>query len=323
MRIFSSTYLVYRRAPQKLVSLCLLFPVILFLLARSYAKSHYYRDPTSKFFDPSRAYEQRYSDVRRREADNFVNVSSTKSFLRSSADPPLLCAGMPTIARPSGDVYVRTSVGSLLAGLKPHERDEIYLVPFVGHTNASVHPAFAEPWLHNVADFVLTYNSSRFLSHEQYVHIQELERERERTRLPDREKHLFDYTLVLKECDSVGAKYTAIFEDDILALDGWFHRMKRGLQEVERRTKLKGQSGCEFSIPRPRSSHSRLITTSLVQKHARILLTTSVLSVCLITVLFFISGRVSMLPLSEGVHEMTKYGCCAQAIVYPRNKVPK
>jgi hypothetical protein len=29
-----------------------------------------------------------------------------------------------------------------------------------------------------------------------------------------------------------------------------------------------------------------------------------------------------MLPLPEGVHEMTKYGCCAQAIVYPRNKVP-
>ena len=248
MRTLPSIYLIPGRASQKLVLLCLLVPVSLFLLARNYAASHYYRDPTSVFFDPSRAYEQRYSDVRRREADAFVNVSTTETFLRSSNSPPLLCAGMLTIVRPSGDVYFRASVGSLLAGLTHRERDEIYLVPFIGHTNASAHPVFTEPWLHNVADLVLTYNSSKFLSHEQYVHIQELEGERERTNLPDREKHLFDYTLVLKECENVGAKYVAIFEDDVLALDGWFHRMKKGLQEVERRTKLKGQSGCECSL---------------------------------------------------------------------------
>jgi hypothetical protein len=170
---------------------------------------------------------------------------------------------MLTIARPSGDIYFRTSVGSLLAGLTRYERDMIYLVPFIGHTNASAHPVFAEPWLRNVADLVLTYNNSKFLSHEQYVRIQELERERERTKLPDREKHLFDYTQVLKECEDVGSKYIAVIEDDVLALDGWFHRMRKGLQEVELRTIMKGRSGCKLFLRDPFvSCCSNLITDS-------------------------------------------------------------
>jgi hypothetical protein len=98
----------------------------------------------------------------------------------------------------------------------------IYLVPFIGHANASAHPVFAEPWLRNVADLVLTYNNSKFMSHKQYVHIQELGRERERTKLPDREKHLFDYTQVLKECEGVGSKYVAVAAGDVLAMDGRF-----------------------------------------------------------------------------------------------------
>ena len=65
-----------------------------------------------------------------------------------------------------------------------------------------------------------------------------------------------------------------------------------------------------------------LYRASVVQKHGRIFLFASLLTVCMMTILFFVSGRVSMLPLPEGVHEMTKYGCCAQAIVYPGNKVP-
>ncbi len=48
----------------------------------------------------------------------------------------------------------------------------------------------------------------------------------------------------------------------------------------------------------------------------------SVIGFTVMTAFFFLAGRVSMLPLPEGVHEMAKYGCCAQAIVYPREKVP-
>ncbi len=48
----------------------------------------------------------------------------------------------------------------------------------------------------------------------------------------------------------------------------------------------------------------------------------SVIAVAIMAAFFFMAGRVSMLPLAEGVHEMAKYGCCAQAIVYPKERVP-
>jgi hypothetical protein len=37
--------------------------------------------------------------------------------------------------------------------------------------------------------------------------------------------------------------------------------------------------------------------------------------------LYFAAGRVSMLPISEGVHEMPRFGCCSQALVYPQSRV--
>lgn len=61
--------------------------------------------------------------------------------------------------------------------------------------------------------------------------------------------------------------------------------------------------------------------TTLVQNHRRTFLASSLFTVGLMAIFFFTAGRVSMLPLHEGVHEMTKYGCCAQAIVYPTNRI--
>ncbi len=227
--------------------IALLIPLLLLLLLiRHHAVTHYWRDPTSVFFDPSRAYEPRYSRIRRQEADCFIELSNNQTFRRkSNVKNPLICIAMLTIARPSGDVYFRSSVGSLLAGLSQRERDEIFLVPFIAHTNASSHPVFKERWLGNIADWVMTYNSSRLIKEGQWEHVRQLEREREITGLPDREKHLFDYGLALKECERSGAKYVAVFEDDVVALDGWFHRTRKALDEIEGRAKVKGKSGCK------------------------------------------------------------------------------
>ncbi|KAL2065733.1 hypothetical protein VTL71DRAFT_3403 [Oculimacula yallundae] len=328
-----------------------LVPAFFFFFARNYAVSHFYRDPTSKFFDPTRAYQQNYSHVRRREADAFVSPSATKPFLRNSNSTPLVCIGILSIARPSGDVYLRTTVGSILEGLTPHERDTIYLIPFIAHTNTSEHPVSTEPWLRNVADKVLTYNNSKFVSSEEYVHIQDLENERKRTGLPDREKHMFDYIRVLKECEDVGASYVAVFEDDVLALDGWLHRTRKALEEVERQTKTNGKNGFFYlrlfyiesqlgwnSEEWPTYLHwiipifllvvlvhvvirHILQRTPFLTRQSRIILSASVLTTSMIAVFFFLAGRVSVLPLKAGVHPMDKYGCCAQAIVYPRNRV--
>ena len=104
-----------------------------------------------------------------------------------------------------------------------------------------------------MADKVLTYNNSEVIKEGQWEHIRELEVERERSGIPDREKHLFDYTLALRECELAGASYTAVFEDDVLALDGWFGRMRAALEKVERIERRRGGNGsnCKLSI----SSH--------------------------------------------------------------------
>lgn len=44
-----------------------------------------------------------------------------------------------------------------------------------------------------------------------------------------REKALFDYTYLLKACQAVNASYVAMLEDDVLALDGWYHRTRQAL----------------------------------------------------------------------------------------------
>jgi hypothetical protein len=156
---------------------------------------------------------------------------------------------MLTLARPSGDIYFRTSMGSLLAGLTQEERDSIYLMPFITHTNPSEHPVYGEPWLEKVSDRVLGYNISQHLTEKKLAHIKELENERKKSGEPDREKHMSDYTYLMRTCADLGSKYILMLEDDVLALDGWLHRTKAAIREIERRTMLKGDKDCTSCCP--------------------------------------------------------------------------
>jgi hypothetical protein len=189
------------------------------------------RDPTSPFFDPNVGYKPNYSTFRRQQADDFVkdsqlaNASSHLIKFDESKKEEALCIGIATIAR--DDVrYFKSAVGSILEGLHPQERQRIHLILFIAHTDPSVHPAFSEPWLHKLADQVLLYNAS--LSGEEIDHLQWLELDKERFR----EKALFDYTYLLKACSDVDTPYTIILEDDIIAMDGWFHRTDEAVAEV-------------------------------------------------------------------------------------------
>lgn len=39
-------------------------------------------------------------------------------------------------------------------------------------------------------------------------------------------------------------------------------------------------------------------------------------------VLYFLAGRVTVQPMRAGVHLMNRFGCCSQALLFPREKVP-
>lgn len=212
--------------------------IALYICATKYCQLRFYRDPTSLFFDPSRAYTPSYSSVRSQEAHAFIESASTDTFNKTVASlTPKLCVGIASVAR-DGARYFRTSVGSLLEGLTKEEREDIYVILFIAHTNPSTHPAFSEKWLENVADRVLTYA----LPYEQFKHIKELEKDQGSFR----EKAVFDYTYLLKACSAVGAPYILMNEDDVIALDGWYHRSQRALEIAETQSHLKGFPNCKI-----------------------------------------------------------------------------
>lgn len=130
-------------------------------------------------------------------------------------------------------------MGSILDGLSEAERANMHLILFIAHTNASEHPAYSEPWPHNVADRVLLYNETEV----DLDHIHDLETDS--AKFFAREKALFDYTYLLKACQAVNASYVAMVEDDVLALDGWFHRTLFAADEADQMTLDKGASNCE------------------------------------------------------------------------------
>lgn len=198
----------------------------------------FYRDPTSAFFDPSRAYRRQYSAIRQREAEKFIDSAARDPFLRSdNTTVPALCVGIATIVR-HGELYFRVSVGSLLQGLTDIERQNIHLITFIAHTDPAVHPAYSERWLHNVADQILTYD----LQPEQLEHLRVLEQEKG----VFREKGLYDYRYLMEACYRVGAAHIVMIEDDVLALDGWYHRTVNALESAQAQTRSRGFSDCMF-----------------------------------------------------------------------------
>jgi hypothetical protein len=111
-----------------------------------------------------------------------------------------LCVAVATVARK--DVrYFRAAVASLLEGLDPQERDCIYLILFIAHTDPTVHPAFAETWLELVADEILLYNKSVWASQIDYL------RKLENNKKSFYDKPLFDYTYLLQTCRDMTEDY--------------------------------------------------------------------------------------------------------------------
>lgn len=157
----------------------------------------------------------------------------------NNTDQRKLCVGIPSVAR-EGVTYLRTAVGSLLGGLTTEERNNIYLMVFLPHSDPTIHPAYKENWLYDLADQVLLYD----LPEDKMKHIAALERDAGLFR----EKGLFDYTYLLKACHSRQTPYVAMFEDDIVAMDGWYHRTITGLDKAQTESVLKKASwDCEYT----------------------------------------------------------------------------
>ncbi|KAK1140559.1 hypothetical protein N8T08_010196 [Aspergillus melleus] len=323
----------------------LIFALVYFFLIL-FTRWHTFRDPTSAFFDPSTGYLPAYSTVRFQQADRYIedaNLGAAYTQWRAS-DNPRMCLGVASIAR-KGARYLRGSVGSMLEGLSEAERANMHLILFIAHTNASEHSAYSEPWLHNVADQVLLYNETDIDIH----HIHDLETDS--AKFFAREKALFDYTYLLKACQAVNTSIVAMVEDDVLALDGWFHRTLLAVDAADQMALDKGASKWLYlrlfyteqllgwnSEEWPAYLFGSIVTVGFVicallgmrryqpRTHPMLPDDTILLLgfVCtpLLIGLYFAAGRVTMRPISPGVHEMSRFGCCSQGFVFPQSRVP-
>ena len=323
-----------RLSPQ---SSALLIFIIIFLLAVNYLRSVPAPDPSSIFFDPAQAYEKRYSLHRIVEAEKFISEAQTERQGRASTDPTF-CVGIATVQR-DGARYFGTLMGSLLSGLCGLERSDMILMPFIANVDPQTHQAYHEPWLHNVADHVLTYEN---------VPTEEKERLRSmQTPSGHKEKALFDYSYVLRACLDSNAPYILMLEDDVLAADGWFRRTKAALRSLEDEkvfdhsiylrlfynTRLHGWNSefwphylfwsLIFELSMLGGLYLLCSSTSISLFFTP---RTKFVTLCICTpacvALYFAAGRLTVQPFPLGVHRMDNFGCCSQAFVFPREQVP-
>ena len=243
------------------------------------------------------------------------------------------------------------------------ERDAVHLIIFIPHVDPSIHPAYHDKWITNLAAQLLLYN----LTGEELEKVKKME-ETKHTRA----KIMYDYQYLMKACYDTQAPYLALLEDDTLAMDGWFHRTIAGLHTAEQKATVENtmrpERDCKDSLPRPNAMnianlhlsvlYMRLFYTeeffgwnaehapmrafwcmllivsvagsliwarhrfSQLQRYLTNITIAVVCCVCmpLLIILYFSAGKVTTMPLPTGVNAMNNYGCCAQGLVWPRQK---
>jgi len=162
----------------------------------------------SFFFDPNRVYQRAYSLTRQKQADAFIEAAGHRTGSPVSLQPPAMCIGVATVGRPR-EQYVRSTIGSLLEGLTEGERRSIYLVTFIAHTNPDQHPIYDEKWVETLSNKVPQYTgNSTELARLRYYEDNGLYRN----------KTIYDYSYLLRECYSSKTRYVAMVEDDTCSL---------------------------------------------------------------------------------------------------------
>lgn len=245
----------------------------------------------------------------------------------------------------------QSSIATLLDRLTTFEREDLHLKTFFASANASKHHTWNKPWLRSLVDEVYQYQG--VVSDDEYKLLAALERES-----TEEVKSVSDYAIALRHCyDSTNAPYIAVFEDDIIVAETWFARTMKAIKDIKTQTeheeweedKNKWLTLRLFNQERSTGWPSRrvgqnnehwyvLCISSFVfgllvvlrrkshtlQRHYLDNWTIAV--ICLVAipgfvVLFFQSGKASMLPPRAGVRQ-EDFGCGAQGMVFPREQVP-
>ncbi|KAG2411949.1 hypothetical protein HFD88_009505 [Aspergillus terreus] len=324
------------------------FACIYFLLLL-YCSFNSARDPGSAFFQPRAGYQPVHSPTRIKESLGYLS-----SYNATAADLELdphatttqnasLCVGVVTVRRPLIQTLDMT-VGSVLEGLTPDQRSSLALHVLFAVTHPADHPLYQHPWVANVVNRTLTYG---WLDDAPLTSLRRLEMSRNY-----KKKSLIDYRLALQSCyDYTDAPWIMMLEDDVLAQGAWYNHTMRSIQNIEAwkeqgrirdwlylrlfyTEKFLGWNS-EFWPVYLGWSVAIVLAAGLtgiccrrrVRPLQEVLSNRFLAIVCLLCVplligLYFLAGRVTMRPMQPGIHLMNKHGCCSQAMVFPREKIP-
>lgn len=312
-------------------------------------------DPTSIFYSKTRAYRTSFSDIRIAEADRFIaSLNATSSSNRPPEEQDrLLCIGIPSINRTTQSFLTHT-LGSLVDNLTPQERGSIVIAVLLADRSPSTHFAYGKPWLSQMADEVLVYNTSKVPTDDAYhtipFDVNGTPRGDGRV-----ENMRLDHSVLVETCRNSGARYFALVEDDVIASRDWFYKLKHGLRFVENQTKRDGKSWLYLRLFYSELFMGWNLEELLVYMETVFFVYAAVFLIFLVLLrrrrksetpkptvagqsfsiaalalglwtpaaisLYFMAGRVTMDRLSpfplSGVREMPRYGCCAQGLVFP------
>lgn len=233
------------------------------------------------------------------------------------------------------------TLGSVLHGLTPEERADLHINVLIAETDPSTHSSWHQAWIPSAVDNMASYQ----VSAGEENRLRTLEETKAIS-----EKGVYDYAYSLQQCYETGTPYIGIFEDDIILANGWLIRTLRALQQLpspheedggwlfmrlfnqERSTGWKHRNiggnkehwivlGIGLAI-----TALALLARSYSRSVREHLDLGTVLVVVLFlnpaaVVLFYQSGKASLMPPSPGVFA-EGFGCCSQAMVFPRAQVP-
>ena len=119
---------------------------------------------------------------------------------------------------------MQIAIGSFLEGLTPLERRDLFLTVHFADSDPSIHPTWNQSWLPTLVDATYFYN----VSLPRLTQLRRLESTHN-----FKEKSIVDYTYAMEQCYAQGAPYIAMFEDDIIAADGWLSQTIAGVLDAE------------------------------------------------------------------------------------------
>ncbi|KAL0944933.1 uncharacterized protein CTRU02_202820 [Colletotrichum truncatum] len=222
---------------------------LFYLLLLLYCRKSNYADPSSYFFDPDRAYVPKFSDVRVREALQFLDIIKGTEVLSGQEDTikpafqaipettnlsPKLCIGIPTWGQRT-EQYLPQTLASLVDSLTLAERNSLYITVLIVDEFPQHHPSYNEQWLRLLVDKVLVYDGS--FNRTKTANYSSADEDTSRgsllPKLVKQQKSAYDFAHLFDACYDSRAPFFALIEDDVIASRDWYDRATRAAKTLE------------------------------------------------------------------------------------------